>query len=77
VESSTNDAVVSRREMSRAAVKGSLSIYSAGRSPLDSELDKLMDVFRAATAVAVLLEAELGLELTGHHKPRSSGFTNI
>ncbi len=54
-----------------------LAVHCAGRCSLDSEIDKLMDIFCAATAAAALLEAKFGLELTGHHKPRSPRITNI
>ncbi|WHZ28660.1 MAG: hypothetical protein OJF51_003458 [Nitrospira sp.] len=53
------------------------TVHCSGRCTLDGELDKLMDIFCATTTAAALLEAKFGLELTGHHKPRSPRITNI
>jgi hypothetical protein len=54
-----------------------LSFHGAGRSPLDRKLYQFMDILGATTAVAVLLEAKLGPELTRHHKSCPPRFTDI
>jgi hypothetical protein len=54
-----------------------LPVHCGGCRTLGSELDKFMDIFCAAAAVAALLKAEFRLELTGHDTPRSPRITNI
>ncbi len=43
----------------------------------NGNFDNFADVLGAAAATAVLLEPELGLELTGNHEACSPGLTDI